>query len=247
MPSDVAASTALLHAFRWLAEHLPEGRVLRHDGMLAAVTGVPLAGLNGVWAPAGGADLDSALSAVAVIGLPYCAEFPVGEDRAAEVVAARGMSRDEDVPLMRLDGEPRASREPRPPMRVRRLAPDEARLHAEVASAGFGAPLELFEPLATPELLSHPELAVYVGEVDGAPVTTGVGLRTGDSVGVFNVATPPSSRRRGYGSRLTAHIVREARSDGAQWSWLQSSAIGKPVYEGLGYRTVAEWELWVHE
>jgi GNAT superfamily N-acetyltransferase len=247
VPSDDAASAALLDAFDLLARWLPSGRVLRRGDLLAAVTGVPIPGLNGVWAPSGGAaDLAGALDEVVATGLPHCLEFPAGDPRGSAVAEERGMQRVDDVPLMRLDAEPSLPAEgPFRSMRIRRLAPQEAALHAEVAAAGFGAPVELFEPLATPELLAHDELAVYVGEIDGAPVTTGVGLRAGDGVGVFNVATPPEHRRRGYGAALTAHIVKEARADGAGWSWLQSSPEGLRVYESLGYRTVATWELWV--
>lgn len=84
----------------------------------------------------------------------------------------------------------------------------------------------------------------YVGEVDGRAVSTGFGLTIGDFVGVFNVATPPTERRRGYGAAITAHTVREGLAGGARWAWLQSSQSGLSVYERLGFRTIEAWPQW---
>jgi predicted GNAT family acetyltransferase len=88
-------------------------------------------------------------------------------------------------------------------------------------------------------------VALYLGEVGGRPVTTGLGVRAGDHVGVFNVATPPEQRGRGFGSAITAGIVAAAVADGARWAWLQSSTAGHGIYRRLGFVDVAVWECWV--
>ncbi|WP_022881429.1 GNAT family N-acetyltransferase [Gryllotalpicola ginsengisoli] len=246
-----ATETALCDAWAWLAERLPGGWAEPGPGMLAAVTGLPAPTLNGVWCRAAGEGTGRGdaglvmgmLERVAAAGLPHCVQFPVGAGALAELARARGLTRDADLPLMRLDATPNAPEVPE--LEVRRLRAEEADLHARVAAAGFGAPESVFAPLVSPPLAGDRDLGYYVGSVAGEPVVTGLGLRRGVSVGVFNVATVPDARRRGYGAALTAAIVADARNSGASWAWLQSSGAGHGVYERLGFVDVALWECWV--
>lgn len=91
-----------------------------------------------------------------------------------------------------------------------------------------------------------PGLRMYVGTVDEVPVTTALSVPTsGDSVGIFNVATPPAHRGHGYGAAVTAAAIADGMAAGARWSWLQSSPEGVGVYERLGFRTVESWAMWV--
>jgi ribosomal protein S18 acetylase RimI-like enzyme len=210
---------------------------------------VPVAGLNGVVVDRIDADLgdvESLLDAVAATGLPYFLEARPGCGvLLADLATQRGMERGDDLPLMvleRVDGLPDASPDG---LRVRRLAPDEAQVHADVAAAGFEAPHEIFRQLMTPAVLNLAGMCCYVGEVDGQSVTTGYGLTVGDFVGIFNVATPPSERRRGYGAAITARAVRDGMADGARWAWLQASPAGFPMYERLGFQTIEAWHQWL--
>lgn len=109
---------------------------------------------------------------------------------------------------------------------------------AQVSSAGGGAPLELMLALYTPALLQLTGAAVYVGRVDGEPVTTAIGYQTAKDVAIFSVATPPEHRRRGYGAAITALAARQGFETGADLAWLQTSEIGESVYRGLGFRHV---------
>ena len=84
---------------------------------------------------------------------------------------------------------------------------------------------------------------IYVGRVDGRDVSTAVGFTSGDAVGIFNVATPPEHRGRGYGAALTAAAAAEGFAAGAEFAWLQSSALGLPVYRRLGFREVETYVL----
>jgi len=95
------------------------------------------------------------------------------------------------------------------------------------------------------EALAFPGVRLYVGEAEGEPAVTGVAIPVGDAVGNFNVATPPRHRRRGYAAALSARAVLDGIAEGATWAFLQSSAMGRRVYESLGFRTVERWELWV--
>ena len=109
---------------------------------------------------------------------------------------------------------------------------------ARVAAAGNGVPLELIRALYAPGLLQLAGFAVYLGRADSVTVTTAMRYLTNNDVGIFNVATPPAHRRRGYGSAITAHAARAGFENGADLAWLQTSEIGESVYRGLGFRHV---------
>lgn len=127
---------------------------------------------------------------------------------------------------------------------VRQLEPEEASLHALVAASGFEAPEELFLQLMTAEVLHRPGVRCYMGEVDDVPVVTGLGVTMGESVGIFNIATPPQYRGHGFGAAVTARAVADGLDSGACWSFLQSSPAGYGVYAHLGYVTAELWDLW---
>ena len=248
-----ADTVALAVAETWqhLLAAVPGGWGVRDGGAIAVVTGVPLAALNGVWPERADPELRvvaALLDRVAATGLPHCLQARPGTGTAiAELAAIRGMHRDqEDVPLMVMEDPARLPQARHVAgLEVRQLHPDEAQLHASVAAAGFEAPEGLFLQLVTPDVLRLPGVRCYVGEVSGHPVTTGIGVTLGAFVGIFNVATPPADRRRGYGAAVTARAASDGLAAGAAWSWLQSSASGYPVYERLGFRAVESWHCWL--
>jgi len=72
---------------------------------------------------------------------------------AVAVPAVEEMTPADDVPLMRLDdlsALERMARELAPGLAVRRIEPRDARLHAEIAAAGFGEELDFFVRLLPP-------------------------------------------------------------------------------------------------
>jgi hypothetical protein len=227
-----------------------DGWAVREGGAIAMVTGVKVATLNGVWTERASPDPDIVarlVDRVAATGLPHCLQLRPGSGPAlAGLAAVRGMSEHRESPLMvlrgpgQLDGARQAAG-----LQIRQLKPQDAELHVMVAAAGFGAPEELFRELLTPGLLSAPGVRCYVGEAGGQPVTTGIGVTIGSSVGVLNIATVPACRGRGYGAAITARVVSDGLAAGASWSWLQSSPAGYGVYERLGFQTVESWRVWL--
>ncbi|MGA2758123.1 MAG: GNAT family N-acetyltransferase [Solirubrobacteraceae bacterium] len=245
------ASSALVETWERMVSVVPGGWSRSADGVVAAVTGVPLPTLNGVWVGSVQADprvVADLLDRVNATGLPYCLQArPDAAHLLTDLVAMRGMAVADDIPLMVID-EPDALR-PLPAtdgLAIRVLAAAEADQHARVAAAGFEAPVEPFLQLMTPEVLDLPGLRCYVGDLDDEPATTGLGVTIGSYVALFNIATPPSHRRRGLAAALTARAVKDGFESGATWSWLQSSEAGYTLYERLGFRTVARWPCWLH-
>jgi N-acetylglutamate synthase len=253
MSTDPAERTAVALAEAWqalLAVH-PEAWTVYHDGLLAFATGIPLVGLNGVSCSRLDPDpeeLRRVLGELKSRGLPHMLQLRPGTDGAAVAVADQeGLTPDADVPLMRLDDPAPLDRAGSiaPGLTIRQLGPDETTLHPLTVAAGFEEAPEHFLRLLPPSVMAFDGLRAYVGEVDGEVVTTALGMTRGDNVGIFNVATPPEHRRRGYGMAVSARAAADGFATGASWAWLQSSPAGHGVYEALGFRTLERWLCWV--
>jgi ribosomal protein S18 acetylase RimI-like enzyme len=246
-----SAAAALLDTWQRLGTAAPGGWSRTEGGgaAVAASTGVPLPTLNGVWV--GSAQVEpevirDLLEVLAATGLPHCLQVrPDDVGRLTVLAESLGMTADDQIPMMVLEGEPRVAADQATSLVIRELTPPEAHLHARVAAAGFEAPEDPFLQLMTPSALAAPGVRCYLGEIDGQAVTTGMGVTVGDRVGIFNIATPPEHRRRGYGTALTARAIADGYAAGATWSWLQSSAVGYRIYEQLGFQTVEEWSCWL--
>jgi hypothetical protein len=85
------------------------------------------------------------------------------------------------------------------------------------------------------------DFRTWVGRVDGRAVTTATAYMSDGFVGLYAVATTPAARGRGYGEAVTwtATLCRPERP-----ATLQASPLGRPIYERMGYRTIAEFTVW---
>jgi N-acetylglutamate synthase len=245
------AADALVDTWaRLMAEH-PDAWMEVRGCVLACVTGIPSPGLNGIWCSRRDPDpveIEGLLDELSARRVPHLLELRPGTDEAALAVPeGRGLTPDADVPLMRLDDPAplERARAAVPELVVRELAPDEGSLHARVGAAGFDEDPSHFERLLPPAVLGMEGVRTYVGAIDGEIVTTALGVTQEDYVGIFNVATSPAHRGRGYGAAITARAVLDGLGAGADWAWLQSSPSGYRIYEALGFRTLERWLSWV--
>jgi GNAT superfamily N-acetyltransferase len=133
-----------------------------------------------------------------------------------------------------------------PELEIRRVT-DAAGIdaHREAVTAGFGSHPAVADGTACPGLLDRPECVVYVGYVFGDPVVSGLGWRTGRTLGVYSIATIESARRRGYGAAMTARAVADGVVAGCDVAALQASEVGRPIYERLGFRTVVKYTAYL--
>jgi len=81
----------------------------------------------------------------------------------------------------------------------------------------------------------------YVGYVDEEPVSTTAIVMSGGAMGVYNVATVPGHRCRGYGEAVMRHALADAGSrHGIARVLLQSTPAGYKLYQRMGFRTVTK-------
>jgi N-acetylglutamate synthase len=188
--------------------------------------------------------LGAALGEIEQLGLPCSVQIRRGRTPEFEVEAKRlGLTAEEPIPGMIATSDAVRGAEIEDLEIVRVETADGLAQALAVAAAGFGAPADLLTPLYMLETAALEGLAYYLGRVDGRDVSTSVGYTRGDTVGVFNVATPIEHRGHGYGAALTAHAARDGFADGAELAWLQSSAMGLPVYRRLGFHEAEAYVL----
>lgn len=210
---------------------------------------VPFPGFNGIWAE--GPDestaiheLERVIDEVEKQGVPCWVELRSGRTPAIERLARRlGFTHQDSVPgmvvrpaeLVVVSG---------PELDVTRVR-DAAGLAvaATVAAAGFEVPREYLAPLFTPRVAATRGLSIYVARVEGRPVSTATAWVGDGSVGIYNVATPPEYRGRGYGRAMTTKAISEGFRAGADLAWLQASPLGEPVYRAMGFREVETYLL----
>jgi ribosomal protein S18 acetylase RimI-like enzyme len=250
MSLEDSVASALASTFEHLFVAIPGGWARREDGILGAVSGVPVPTLNGAWAEKIVLDemvVSEVLDQVARSGLPYCLQLrPGAPEPLASLAAQRGMVEGEPHPLMVLEDPQHLTRAQEVEhLRIRQVSAEEAPLHARIAARGFEAPEEVFARLMTPAVLESPGTRCYVGTVGDDVVTTGIGVTLEDFVGIFNIATPPEHRGHGFGAAVTARAASDGLANGARWSYLQSSVAGYGVYQRLGYNTLERWSCWV--
>lgn len=108
---------------------------------------------------------------------------------------------------------------------------------------------EVFEAHSEPGSLLTPacldeRFRVWVGRVEDRAVTTATAYIADGFVGVYAVATAPDARGHGYGEAMTWAATMSRPELPAT---LQASSMGRPIYERMGYRTVAEFTVWDRE
>jgi len=235
-----------------LCSSVEGARVERHDGVLVALTGLPLRLFNQVIVESDDASPDTLADLVAI----------ARERSNRFVVTLRAGTDDRLEPTMRNLGLVRLPEDPwmpamamhpttaTPPtddgFEIRRVM-DAAGVadHVRASAEGFGAPEAVIAAIVNPETFGSPDVSVYAGYADGEPVSSGLGIRTGRTIGVYNIATIERARRRGYGGAMTSRIVADGAGAGCDVAVLQASSMGLPIYERLGFRTVVEYVAWV--
>jgi ribosomal protein S18 acetylase RimI-like enzyme len=176
-------------------------------------------------------------------GLPWSI-FSRAEPSAdlVAVAAEYGLTRAHRSPVMVRGTEPvRPASGGRATPMIRRITVADLATYTDVLTAGFEAPPEMLRNLMSPELIAAPEISAYLLEHHGEPVAVGLGTVTAGLVGVYNIATPPPFRSRGYGRLVTEAVIRDGLAAGAKGAYLLASDLGQPLYRSLGFETIDTW------
>jgi len=235
----------LRRSFADICGHIEDARLEDRAGYRVVVCPrVPFPGLNGMWAEgpdesAAVHDLPQTINEVEGLGVPCWIQVRAGRTPAIEGAARQlGFTQEDSMPGMVLRPAELAI-VPGPDLEIERVD-DLPGLAAagSIAAAGFGVPEEHVAALFTPRIAAMPGVSIYLARAGGRPVSTATVWVGDGTAGVFNVATPPDDRGRGYGRAVTTHAIREGFGSGADLAWLQASPLGAPVYRAMGFRQV---------
>lgn len=222
------------------------GDILEQDGVLAIASGAPVASLNVAFVTRELPNPEAALAQAADFfdarHLPFVVRVREGIDPASEdAVTSMGMPYSDTIPGMALHPMPVAP-PPTIDLEIRTVEDLETlSLFRGVLAEGFDMPQSIAEKLVTPGWLGQEAFELYVGFVGGMAVATSTLVPTPPTAGVYNVATVDRFRRRGIGEAMTWHCVLRGAARGCSVGALQASLMGKPVYERMGFRTVAPY------
>ena len=124
------------------------------------------------------------------------------------------------------------------------------RAHDEVVEASMAAIVRLAdeEPVPADQLgapESTPGLSAWALVVDRIAVACAWTFLHQQDCGIYAVGTLPTWRRKGLARMLLEHVLADAQRRGARTASLQSTRMGQPLYESLGFTPVGRYEEWV--
>jgi predicted GNAT family acetyltransferase len=112
----------------------------------------------------------------------------------------------------------------------------------DVEVRSFGSERRVARRLLGRGQLGLPAVRFYAAILDGRPVAQAYTHTVNGASSVWGVATVPQLRGRGIGTAITAFAIRDAPD--ADIAWLMSTPEGRSMYERMGFRHVADWEVW---
>jgi hypothetical protein len=221
--------------------------VERHDVAIVCC-GLPERSLNWGFLKPGASELPATAAAVRAYfegrKLPFQLTFRDAELAPAKALEPLGWKRrDDPIPGMALP-LPAESIPPVPEgLTIEEVeSPEQLERFRDVAFRSFGYPPQVAPRFMTEWLLGQPNVAMYAGVVAGEVVASSVLVTTGSVAGVYWVGTLGEQRRRGYGEALTWAAVAAGQRAGCTVASLQASALGKPVYQRMGFGQVLAYE-----
>lgn len=87
-------------------------------------------------------------------------------------------------------------------------------------------------------IMNEKEIAFFIGYYKGTPVSTAMSYNQYKVSGIYMVATKNEYRKKGFGTAVTMHTLKFTKENGAKLATLQATALGKPMYEKIGFK---EW------
>lgn len=239
----------MVAAWRNRVGHLP-GHLLRSDdGILSCISNLPDEELNVALVEREPEDALGALARTEYLfkgrghafGIEIEAGRHPGVDRAVQTLGLTvGLAR----PAMAIALGELAPAAPPDGVEIRRvLTPEDLPVMADLEVGVFDTNREVAERLFAPTMLAVPGARLYVARRGDEPVALCWTSLHEAAVGVFGVGTMRAHRRLGIGAALTSFAVHDA--PGADLAWLQPTAMGRALYEAMGFVAVDEWQVWV--
>jgi len=248
MDDAARVAAGFVEAERRRALSTPIGEVVELDGVVLAFTNLADPALNPGIVVAVPSDPSAAIAkaegAAAERGHPLGLEIERGRFPEVEAaLVAAGFAPFLSNPAMTVDAAEIGRAGPPEGAHVTHVV-DAAGLAAmvHVETEAFGTDLEVARGLLSMGMVRDPQTRAFVALLDGEPVAQSIATHHDGATGIFGVGVRSSARRRGIGSAMTA-IAAAAFRD-ADLVWLHAVGAARSLYERLGFREVAAWDVW---
>jgi ribosomal protein S18 acetylase RimI-like enzyme len=140
------------------------------------------------------------------------------------------------VPVMVWDDGPVPV--PSSTFRVRLAGADDVSTTNALLADAFSFDEEVVQRLLPPSVVDG-GLDIWIVEDDGEAIGTGAFIHRGGHVGVYNMATPEKSQRRGVGRAVLDTAMAHYLAAGATTFTLEATEAGLHLYDQAGFVTVA--------
>lgn len=169
-------------------------------------------------------------------GLPFRVLISPGfEDEYEPLLRQRGYEKIEPETVMMLSDLPLKG-DGEPDLVIRTVsAPDELAHFQETVAKGFSLPDGSGPFVITEQVYTLPDVELFIGYAGDRAASTSMLIKTGEVAGIYWVATREEYRGRGFGAAMTLHAVLAGRGKGCTFASLQATAMGRPVYERIGF------------
>jgi GNAT superfamily N-acetyltransferase len=242
--------------FEEMTRRTPGGRVVRQDGLMLAIGADPSPVLVNTILPIAPAVVPEAVARAlgvyaAIDHVPSILTRDHRDRALTEAFVKSGYRHLISLPGMIL--EARVPEEPAPAgVAIHRVETEADRVRwLEGNLFGFaeddGDRAAMRSACQTVESLSGGPVTAWWAELDGRGVASAMAMVDPSSeVAIVGwVGTDHAYRRRGIGRAVTLATTNAAFDLGARLVALQSSRMGLPIYEKLGYRTVTGYQVWL--
>jgi len=172
-------------------------------------------------------------------GAEYSIVFTVEAPLAvASWLADRHFTERISSPIYALCGPPRLTHPIHRTARIVRVTAEHHSGMLQVLYSAFFIGPEVGRSIIRPEHFTDPTIRHYLAYIDDEPAACVTVLLHDHVAGVWNVGTMRAFRRQGLASTVLAYALTEAAAHGCPNSVLVSSAMGRSLYEKMGYQLI---------
>ncbi|MFF5084000.1 GNAT family N-acetyltransferase [Actinoplanes sp. NPDC000266] len=206
-------------------------------------SGVPQAALNGV-VRRGDLPIEEAIAAARkhLDGVPW--GWRVGPDEAPDTgwqLSHHGGRRVFESPIMAMHLDAPIEAPPVPDLKI--AVASDLKTWVEAYTPSFGAPPDQVPAIVEAET-PIPGVTRFEGRRNDRVVGTAALFEEAGVAGLYTITTAADQRGQGIGAAMTAAALEHARRRGLRLATLQATPAGEPLYERLGFETVAWMEIY---
>ena len=237
------ALASVEHFYRRIYWQAPTATTRTYTSYTLSYSGIPwLESVNQLWLHDANTLDDALLEQAAAFFGDQRAEYSVVLTEEAPApstqwLTARRYSERSSNPIYALQGLPRAHN-PHREATLMRASVDQQQVLLDVLYATFFLGPELGRCAVRADHFSDPTIRHYLAYVEGKVAACATVLLKDSVAGVWNVGTLREYRRQGIASALLMHALTEAAADGCRDSVLVASAMGRSLYEQMGYQLI---------